>query len=176
VIDAVLLTGTVGAGKTSTMHALGALLGERGVPHALVDADAVRLLHPAPAEDPFQQEVELRNLRDMARNYRDAGAAVVIVATVIERASDLPRYGEALGSHDPLVVRLTADPAALGSRLAVRHADHPDGLDWHLARAPELTGIIDAADLGGIAIDTTSRTPAGVAAIVADHAGHASRP
>ncbi|WP_258070404.1 hypothetical protein [Clavibacter michiganensis] len=34
--DAVVLTGTVGAGKTTTMHALGDLLGERGVLHPRV--------------------------------------------------------------------------------------------------------------------------------------------
>ncbi|WP_440696324.1 AAA family ATPase [Clavibacter nebraskensis] len=171
--DGVILTGTVGAGKTTTLHALGALLAERSVPHALVDADAVRLLHPAPADDPFQQEVELRNLRDLSRNYREAGARVVLVATVIERAADLPRYAEALGSRAPLLVRLVADPAAVLSRLDARHADDADAaaLAWHRARAPELAGIIDAAGLGGLAIDTASRTPADVAALVAEHAG-----
>ncbi|MFT2691753.1 AAA family ATPase [Clavibacter zhangzhiyongii] len=175
-VDGVILTGTVGAGKTATMHALGALLAERDLPHARVDADAVRLLHPAPADDPFQQEVELRNLRDLARNYRAAGAAVVIVATVVERAADLPRYAEALGSREPLVVRLTADPDAVRSRLRARHAGDPDGRDWHLARAPELDAILDGAELGGIAIDTTSRTPTEIAALVADRAGWARRP
>jgi chloramphenicol 3-O-phosphotransferase len=169
--DAVILTGTVGAGKTTTMHALGTLLGERGVPHARVDADAVRLLHPAPADDPFQQEVELQNLRDLSRNYREAGARVVLVAAVIERAADLPRYAEALGSRTPLVVRLSVDPAAVLSRLDTRHADDADALAWHRVRAPELAGIIDAAGLGGLVIDTTSRTPAEVAALVADRAG-----
>ncbi|RII85092.1 adenylyl-sulfate kinase, partial [Clavibacter michiganensis subsp. insidiosus] len=75
--DAVILTGTVGAGKTTTMHALGDLLAARGVRHALVDMDAVRLLHPAPPADPFQQELALRNLGDLSRNYREAGARVV---------------------------------------------------------------------------------------------------
>jgi hypothetical protein len=169
--DAVILTGTVGAGKTTTLHALGTLLGERGVPHARVDADAVRLLHPAPADDPFQREVELRNLRDLSRNYREAGARVVLVAAVIERAADLPRYAEALGSRAPLLVRLAADPAAVLSRLDTRHADDADALAWHRARAPELAGIIDAAGLGGLVVDTASRTPAEVAALVAARAG-----
>jgi hypothetical protein len=171
--DGVILTGTVGAGKTTTLHALGALLAARSVPHALVDADAVRLLHPAPADDPFQQEVELRNLRDLSRNYREAGARVVLVATVIERAAGLPRYAEALGSRAPLLVRLVADPAAVLSRLDARHTDDADAaaLAWHRARAPELAGIIDTAGLGGLVVDTASRTPADVAALVAEHAG-----
>jgi hypothetical protein len=169
--DAVILTGTVGSGKTSTMHALGALLGERGVPHAMVDADAVRLLRPAPADDPFHRELELRNLRDLSRNFRAAGARVVIVAAVVERADDLPRYAAALGSREPLLVRLTADPRTVRARLDARHDGDADALAWHAARAPELAAILEAADLGGIAIDTTTRSPAEVAALIADGAG-----
>ncbi|RIJ56607.1 AAA family ATPase [Clavibacter phaseoli] len=169
--DAVILTGTVGAGKTTTMHALGALLAERGVPHALVDMDAVRLLHPANPADPFQQELALRNLGDLSRNYRQAGARVVVVATVVERAGDLPRHVAALGSHEPLLVRLAVDADIVRARLDARHRDDAAALAWHRARAPELAAIIDAADLGGVAIDTTSRTPAEVATLVAERIG-----
>jgi len=169
--DAVILTGTVGAGKTATMRALGALLAARGIPHALVDADDVRLLHPAPAEDPFQLGLALRNLGDLSRNYREAGARVVVVASVLEDPADLPRHIDALASRECLLVRLTVDAEAVGARLDVRHGDDAAALAWHRARAPELAAIIDAADLGGLAIDTTSRTPAEVAAIVADRAG-----
>jgi hypothetical protein len=169
--DAVILTGTVGAGKTTTMHALGALLAERGIPHALVDMDAIRLSHPASPADPFQQELALRNLGDLSRNYREAGARVVVVATVVERAEDLPRHAAALGSRDPLLVRLTIDADAVRARLDARHRDDAAALAWHRARAPELAAIMDAAGLGGVTIDTTSRTPAEVATLVADRAG-----
>jgi broad-specificity NMP kinase len=154
--DAVLLTGTVGAGKTTTMHALGALLAERGIAHALVDADAVRLLHPASPDDPFQQALEL---------------AVLVVAAVVEHVDDVPRYADALGARDLLVVRLTVDAHSGEARLRSRHADDPDGLAWHRARAPELAAILARAELGGATVDTTSRTTAEVAALVAAHAG-----
>ncbi|WP_435093705.1 adenylyl-sulfate kinase [Clavibacter michiganensis] len=170
-IDAVILTGTVGAGKTTTMHALGAVLTARGVPHALVDMDAVSLLRPAPRTDPFQQELALRNLGDLARNYREAGARVVVVAAVVEHARDLPSYAAALGSHDPMLVRLTVDADAVRARLDARHGDYAAALAWHRDRAPELAAIIGAAGLGGHAIDTTSRTPAEVAELIADRAG-----
>jgi adenylylsulfate kinase-like enzyme len=169
--DAVLITGTVGAGKTTTMHALGALLAERGIPHAVVDADAIRLMQPAPPDDPFQQALELRNLRDLSRNFRAAGARVVVVAAVVERADDVPRYADALGAHDLLLVRLTVDADAVQARLGSRHAGDPDGLAWHRARAPELASIIAGADLGGIEVATTSRASAEVAALIADRAG-----
>jgi len=173
--DAVILTGTVGAGKTTTLHALGAVLAERGVPHARIDADAVRQLHPAPPGDPFHQELELRHLGALSRSFRDAGARVVLVAAVVERAADVARYAEALGSRTPLLVRLTADPDAVRARLDVRHADDADALAWHAARAPELAAVLDAAGLDAVLIDTTSRTPAEVAAAIADH-GRWARP
>jgi hypothetical protein len=158
------------------MHALGALLAERGIAHALVDADAVRLLYPAPPDDPFQQALELANLRDMSRNFRAAGARLLVAAAVVEHADDVPRYADALGARDLLVVRLTVDgephDADSGeARLRSRHAGDPDGLAWHRARAPELAAILAQAELGGETVDTTSRTTAEVAALVADHAG-----
>ena len=73
-VDVVLLSGTVGAGKTTTAHALSDLLRADGVRHAVVDLDEIRLLRPPPEGDRFAHEVELANLADMARNYRAAGA------------------------------------------------------------------------------------------------------
>jgi hypothetical protein len=96
---------------------------------------------------------------------------VVVVAAVVEHAGDLPRYADALGSRDPLLVRLAVDADAVRARLDARHGDDAAALAWHRDRAPELAAIIDAADLGGLAIDTTSRTPAEVAVLVADRAG-----
>ena len=42
---------------------------------------------PAPPDDPFAHEVELANLRDLARNYRAAGAERLILAGVVEDAA-----------------------------------------------------------------------------------------
>ncbi|MGI3780602.1 MAG: hypothetical protein ACRYG2_07460 [Janthinobacterium lividum] len=89
--DAVLLTGTVGAGKTTTASALSELQWAAGRVHAVVDLDQVRLLRPPPVGDPFQHEVELANLHDLARNYRAAGATRLIVAGVVEEAGEVPR-------------------------------------------------------------------------------------
>ncbi len=95
----------------------------------------------------------------------------MIVAAVVERAEDLASYAAALGSRDPLLVRLTVDAAEVQARIEERHLDDAHALAWHSARAPELAAIIDRAGLGGHAIDTTSLTPAEVAAVIADRAG-----
>ena len=171
--DAVLLTGTVGTGKTTTAYALSALERAAGVPHALVDLDQVRLLVPAPAADPFAHEVELANLRDLARNYRAAGARRLILAGVVEQAAEVPRYTAALDVARLLVCRLTVDADDVPARLRHRHADEPDALAWHLERTVELTALLDAAPFEDVRVCTTGRTPADVAAEVRRAAGWA---
>ena len=56
-MTSVVINGTTGVGKSATLQALGAVLAERRLPHALVDFDYLSLAWPAPADDPF-------NLRD----------------------------------------------------------------------------------------------------------------
>lgn len=171
---AVLLSGTVGAGKTTTAHALSALEAAHGRRHAVVDLDEIRLLRPPPPDDRFAHEVELANLRDLARNFRAAGAVRLVLAGVVEDAREVPRYVEALGGGRLLLGRLAVDPAVVRDRLRSRHHDDPDALAWHLDRTVELTGILDADPFEDLRVDTTGRTPEDVALEVARAAGWAT--
>ncbi|WP_375432344.1 zeta toxin family protein [uncultured Friedmanniella sp.] len=171
--DAVFLNGTVGAGKTTTAAALSGLLNERRQPHAVVDLDQIRLLFPAATDDPFQHEVELANLRDLAANYRSAGAVNLIVAGVLESPPEIPRYVAALGVPALLICRLLVDPDTAGERLNRRHVDDPAGLRWHLQRTTSLTAVLDRARLDDVEVETTGRTPLEVAREVQRHAGWA---
>ena len=94
---ALLVTGTVGAGKTTTVQAIGDVLGERGVSHAVIDLDWLRRAWPPPRDDPFQQALELRNLAAVARTYLDAGAVRLVLAGVLEDPADRAGYEEAVG-------------------------------------------------------------------------------
>lgn len=158
----VFVIGTVGVGKTTTAAALSDLLAQDGVVHAVIDIDETRRLRPPPVGDPFQLEVQLANLAAMTANYWAAGAQIVIAAGVIESREDLDRCAEAVGGP-VTVVRLTAEAGEIGSRLDGRHADDPDGLEWHAHRAVELDRILDAAALAEVLVDTTKRTPHEVA-------------
>jgi len=163
----VLLTGTVGAGKTTTAHALGALLRRADVPHAVVDLDALAVAWPSPAHDPFQLDLTLRNLRDVARHHREAGAVRLVLAGVLEDPLDRPRYAAAAGA--PLTVcRLRPDLSTVAARLRGRHGEDRDALDWHLHRSGELDGLLAAAAVGDVVVDVTPRqSPAAVAEAVA---------
>ena len=168
---AVLLSGTVGAGRTTTAHALSALELARGRRHAVVDLDEIRLLRPPPPDDPFAHEVELANLADLALNFRAAGATHFVLAGVVEDAREVPRYAAALGGGPLLLCRLTVDPVLVRDRLRTRHRDDPDALAWHLDRTVELTGILDADPFEDLRVDTTGKAPDDVALEVARAAG-----
>jgi broad-specificity NMP kinase len=162
-MDTIFLTGAVGAGKTTVAAALSDLAVARGVVSAAVDTDEIRRLRPPPADDPFQLEVALANLASLAQNYRTAGAALLIVAGVIEDRDDLDRSLAAVRPGSCFVVRLTAEPGRLQHRLRERHADDETVRAWHAARAVELTAILDASRIADLVVDTTHATPGEVA-------------
>lgn len=168
VVDAILFNGTVGAGKTTSAEAVSVL--EPG-PHAVIDVDALRRLHPAPEGDPFQGAVALANLRDVARNYRAAGAHRFVLAGVVETRTDVGAYRRALGVDGLLVVRLVVRDSDRESRLRIRHRDDPEALVWHLRRGPELDAILASAGTEDLVVDTTRTTPAAVAHRVRAAAG-----
>jgi adenylylsulfate kinase len=142
--SALLINGTVGAGKTSVAEKVGDLLSQAGVPNAVIDVDWLRQSWPSPAGDRFNQTMALRNLRSVASNYLDAGAVRIVLAGVLETRAERNRYQEAL--EIPLsVCRLRVDLALVRTRLAQRHTGDEAALDWHLDRAGELDTILEAA-------------------------------
>lgn len=167
---ALLLTGTVGVGKTTTADAVGDRLREQGVPHAVVDLDELSRCWPAPADDPFHTALQLRNLAALVRAYRDAGAVRLVLAGVCESRNDRDRYADAL--EVPLqVVRLLGSAAVLEPRLRTRHAGDPEGLAWHLHRRGELDAVLDAAEVADVAVLVDGLTRAAVADAVLRSAG-----
>ncbi|GIG34901.1 zeta toxin family protein [Cellulomonas pakistanensis] len=162
---ALLLTGTVGAGKSTTAAHVGELLAGRGVPHAVVDLDELRRSWPAPPGDPFQQDLELENLAAVAAVYRRRGAVRFVLAGVLEDAASRAAYAAAVGV--PLVVcRLRLAVPAVRDRLNARHAGYPSVLEWHRHRAGELHDILERARVEDHVVDVAGLAPAAVAAAV----------
>ena len=170
-VDAVFINGTVGVGKTSAGEALSALQADTGQSHAFIDVDTVRRLWPSPVDDRFQHELELENLRDLANNYRNAGARQLILAGVIEDRVEIPRYATALGVNRLFVCRLTAEASVVDERLVIRHANDPTGLEWHLHRNRELATILERAALEDLVLDSTNLTPTQIATAIKIAAG-----
>ncbi|WP_220447409.1 hypothetical protein [Nonomuraea deserti] len=163
--EALLITGTVGVGKTSVADAVGDVLSGAGVPNAVIDVDWLRRAWPAPPGDPFNGALTLRNLRSVAANFLAAGAQRLVLAGVIESRADRAGYAEVLGV--PLTVcRLHAALPEVRERLRARHTNDPQSLAWHLDRAGELASILDAAQVEDYNVDACAGSPEQVAALV----------
>ncbi|MGK4583514.1 hypothetical protein [Kitasatospora sp. HPMI-4] len=167
---ALLITGTVGVGKTSVADAAGALLADAGIPNAVLDLDRLCQSWPSPEGDPFNNGVLLRNLRSVASNYLDAGVERLVLAGVAESQADCERYQDAVGV-DLSVCRLKVSLPVVRHRLARRHDNDPDGLRWHLGRSGKLDQILDHAQVEDFSIDATDDSIPAIAEAVLRAAG-----
>ncbi len=171
---ALLITGTVGSGKSTTAQAIGGLLRKDAIPHAVIDLDALRNAWPSPADDPFHERLMLANLGAVARNHVVAGAVRLVVAGVLEDLAQRPLYEQAVGM--PLsVCRLPLDLADVQARLHRRHRDDLEALNWHLQRSGELDAVLDAAEVADVEEGVKAeQTPAQVAQAVVRAVGWTS--
>ncbi|MFJ4900911.1 AAA family ATPase [Streptomyces sp. NPDC088727] len=168
--SALLINGTVGVGKTTAAEAVGDLLADAGVSHAVLDLDSLRQSWPAPPADRFNFGLLLRNVRSVAANYLDAGATRLVLAGVIEQPDERRRLAEAVGV-ELTVCRLRADHAVLRERLTRRHDGEPEALRWHLDRCGELDAVLDRSSVDDFTVDTTTGSVTGIAASVIERAG-----
>jgi hypothetical protein len=167
---ALLITGTVGAGKTSVADAAGHLLTDAGIPNAVIDMDWLRRTWPAPADDRFNFALLLRNLRCVVGNYLDAGVTRLVLAGVVEDSEGRKQCGEAVGVSLS-VCRLQVELPVVRQRLTRRHADEPEALRWHLDRSGELDRILDRARVEDFTVEATGRSVDQAAAAVLEAAG-----
>lgn len=117
------------------------LLAETEVAHAAVDLDEIRRSWPAPPHDPFNLDVELRNLAALAEIHASVGATHLVLAGVVESRRDRARYEDVVGG-ELTVYRLRAEPDDLRRRLHVRHAD---ALSPTAAEAGDQAGAVSGA-------------------------------
>lgn len=170
----IIITGPCGAGKTSTMWKLGEILAARNISHAVIDVDEVRNFHPAPADDPFNSRLAMKNIAAMAENFRQAGARCLIFAEVVEHPELARGYGELISGSDVHVVRLNVPMDLLMARLEARETAETIG--WYRNRSRELQEIMEERRIGDIVIDVGERTIDEVAIEIADHLGYGPTP
>jgi len=175
VLERVLLvTGTVGIGKSTVGREVCRLLSDQGEPNAFVDLDHLSGYWPRRADDPFNTRLTAENLGSVGANFAAEGARSLVVAGIVENQADLDLYERAV-SKTIAVVRLTAPPHVIRERLHRRYCDNDRELEWHLERAPELDAILDHSPVRMSAANAES-SPSEVAQAVIDAAGWTSEP
>lgn len=152
-VPVIVLTGTVGVGKSTIATVIHDLLFERKIAHACVDIDWLRMGWPERGQ--WNYAVAMANLAAAWQNFRDAGADRLVIVDVVEQRSHLERYRDAVPGADIQVCRLTAPASIREQRIAVR--EQGTSHDWHLARSVELDAILDDAKVADFVVDNGDR-------------------
>jgi dephospho-CoA kinase len=154
-----ILSGTVGAGKSTILNEVHTLLERARVPHVCVDADALAMSWPA--RGAFNQIAVLDNLRSVWANARAAGAERLVLACVVESREDLDAYRRAVPGAQITVCQLVAPEEVRKSRL--RQRELGAGLEWHLQRTEELRQILEDAAVHDFSVINDDRSVQDVA-------------
>lgn len=147
-----VVTGSMGAGKTAVLGEASDLLTLFNVAHAAVDLDGLGMYHlPRPAAP----DCAFQNLAAVWRNYAAAGIDRLLIAEAMESAADRDRLHDAIPDAEIVVCRLRAALATMQQRVRVRES----GMlrERYVARVATLDARLDAAGLEDFSVDTEGR-------------------
>lgn len=164
---AVLLTGTVGAGKTALATEVAAVLAARGKRVAAIDLDWLGWIHAGEGDvDP--SGLIARNLQSIWPNYRAAGVERLVLARFVATESEVDALKTAVGDIAMTVVRVLAPAEVVEERL--RRRDTGAELEEHLDEHRRMTELLDAAPVEDLRI-ANDRPIAEVAGELIDRLG-----
>ena len=149
-----IITGAMGAGKSSVLGEASDILARRQIPHAAIDVDALGLayVHAASRKD----ELMYCNLRSVCNNYAALGVTRFLLARALENQSELDTCRGIVSGADTVVCRLSASIETMERRVRMREL----GM-WkreYLSRVAELNAILDRARLEDFSIINENRS------------------
>ena len=151
-----VVTGSMGSGKTTMIGELSDLLASRAIAHAAIDIDAFGNAHdPLGAID--LGAVAYRNVAAAIGNYASRGVTTFVLAGAIESAAELTQLHDAVGTTDVVVCRLGAPVAVMQDRIRLREP----GM-WqqkYVDRVAILEGVLDQAGLEDFAVANDGARP-----------------
>jgi hypothetical protein len=147
-----IITGTMGAGKTSVLGEASDILALRGIAHAAIDLDALGLAHlPSAASD----GVMYRNLQSVCENYSSLGVKRLLLARAIEDYAELERCRGIVAGSNTAVCRLTASIETMEQRIKQRESGVSRGN--YVVRVATLNTILERARLENFTITNENR-------------------
>ncbi|WP_296665427.1 GNAT family N-acetyltransferase [Demequina sp.] len=171
---ALVLTGSLGAGKTAVGAAVHEELAARGARTAFLDADALVQSYPATAADPANRALLLESLAALAPLHRARGVGCLVLACTLEDPDARRDIARALGGGgagaEVEVVRVTASTETRLARIGARPATER-WLGWARGRTVELEDALEDLALEDAVVDTDGRSPADVAIEALDAVG-----
>jgi hypothetical protein len=154
-----IITGTMGAGKTAVLAEASDILAQRQIVHAAIVLDALGLAHlpSAVRSDGVMHD----NLRSVCRNYAALGVQRFLVARALEDGAQLKLCRDIIPAVNTVVCRLTARIEAMKRRVQIR--DSGMSQRESVARVAKLNVILDGARLEDFAVSNESRSLTDVA-------------
>jgi gluconate kinase len=160
VVPVLVLSGSVGSGKSTIGRCVARMLRDGDVPHALVDHEWLAYSWPVPPDDRWNERVAARNLACIWSNFRSTGAERLIFCRLLEARSLLRYVTGAIPGAAATVVQLRVPLGLIRQRLSSREPEP----EWYLDAASALTGRLDASDVADFVVDNGERAPDDVAA------------
>ncbi len=154
-----IITGSMGAGKTSVLGEASDILALRHIAHAAIDLDALGAAHLPSASG--NDGVMYRNLQSVCENYASLGVSKLLLARAVENHAELELCRSAASAKGVVVCRLTASVCTMEQRIKERES----GLSQreYVARVTKLNDILDRARLENFAISNEDRSLSEVA-------------
>ncbi|MGH2807381.1 MAG: AAA family ATPase [Actinomycetota bacterium] len=119
-VPVVVVTGTIGAGKTTIAEQASEIMHARGIRHGLLEADWLQGVYPAPEDDPFNTRFVMKNITQFWRNYLDEGITKAIVTMTLETIEERDALLAALGHPPVTIARLEASLKVCEKRIRAR--------------------------------------------------------
>jgi predicted kinase len=113
-----VITGSMGSGKSTVMAEASDILAARGVFHAAIDLDALGVGHFCSHAD--SRGLVDHNLRCVWDNFAARGATRLLLAAAVENREDLEGCRAAVRSGKTVVCRLTAAVKTMQQRIRAR--------------------------------------------------------
>jgi hypothetical protein len=149
-----IITGTMGAGRTTVLGEASDILALRHIAHAAIDLDALGLAHlPSAASN---DGVMYRNLQSVCENYSSLGVRRLLLARAMEDRAELELCRGIISATNTVVCRLTASIEAMQQRVNMRESGVSQG--EYVARVAKLNVILDRARLEDFTVSSESRS------------------
>jgi hypothetical protein len=163
-VDCIVITGSMGSGKTTTLAEVSDLLVAADVAHAAIDLDALGLAHLGRDHD-----LTLRNLSSVCQNYREAGIRRLVIAAAVESRAERDRIQHATAADRAWLCRLAATRSTMEARVASR--EQGIAAAQYVARVRVLEQILDESNLEDFSLSTDGVPVTAVARRLLQQAG-----
>jgi hypothetical protein len=165
-VRVIVISGTMGSGKTTVLAEASDILTARGVMHAAIDLDALGVAY---APDTALIDLAYRNLSSVWKNYAALGTPRLSLAGAIESLDEFNRIRAVIPDAALVVCRLKARLATMEQRVSLRE---PGMLhDKLVARVADLDTILDGARLEDFSLINDDRSVTDVATELLTRAG-----